>query len=273
MQDTDTDYTIHNVKKALELLEKLAEFHDEHTLASLAESISYSRTKTFRLLATLNEKGLVDRDPESGVYSLGEATAAFGKKLIDSSHPVSESLPTTHKPLDSANLVNYSHPIMERLANKYHEAVYMTVIKDNQVLFLNMVDTDHMIKAGPLVGMKFPFFTNAAGKVMKAVDSWDLLEKLCKRDKRPGRRPDMGKLASEMEAIRVSGVAVDNGGLGEGIISVAVAVRDYAGKVVGAITMLGPSFRMLAERIDNEIIPSLQEGADLLSRRFGYAPI
>jgi DNA-binding IclR family transcriptional regulator len=107
---------------------------------------------------------------------------------------------------------------------------------------------------------------------MKAVDSWDLLEKLCKRDKRPGRRPDMGKLASELQEIRATGVAVDNGGLGEGISSVAVAVRDYAGKVVGAITMLGPSFRMLAERIDNEIIPSMQEGADLLSKRFGYVP-
>jgi DNA-binding IclR family transcriptional regulator len=82
----------------------------------------------------------------------------------------------------------------------------------------------------------------------------------------------MGRLESEMLEIRVTGFAIDNGGMGEGISSVAVAVRDYAGKVVGALTMLGPSFRMLAERIDNEIIPSMQEGADLLSRRFGYLP-
>jgi DNA-binding IclR family transcriptional regulator len=272
MQEIDTDYTIHNVKKALELLEKLAESHEQHTLPSLAESISFSRTKTFRLLATLNEKGLVERDAESGVYRLGMGTAAFGKKLIDSSNFVSDVLPMVPKSVDSSNLVSYSHPIMEKLARKYHEAVYMTVIRDHEVLFLNMVDCDHMVKAGPLVGRKFPFFTNAAGKVMKAVDSWDLLEKLCKRDKRPGRRPDMGKLASELQEIRATGVAVDNGGLGEGISSVAVAVRDYAGKVVGAITMLGPSFRMLAERIDNEIIPSMQEGADLLSKRFGYVP-
>ena len=97
-------------------------------------------------------------------------------------------------------------------------------------------------------------------------------QKLCKKEPRPDRRPDMDKLASEMKEIRITGVAVENGGLGEGVISVAVAVRDYAGKVVGALTMLGPSVRMLAERIDNEIIPSLQEGADLLSKRFGYAP-
>ena len=74
-----------------------------------------------------------------------------------------------------------------------------------------------------------------------------------------------------MKEIRLSRVAVDDGGLGEGIISVAVAVRDYAGKVVGAITMLGPSFRMLTERINDEIIPSMLQEADLLSKRFGYA--
>ena len=41
----------------------------------------------------------------------------------------------------------------------------------------------------------------------------------------------MSHLASELEEIRSKGVAVDSNGLGEGVISVAVAVRDYAGKV------------------------------------------
>ncbi len=70
----------------------------------------------------------------------------------------------------------------------------------------------------------------------------------------------------------MKGVAVDAGGLGEGIITVAVAIKDYAGKVVGAITMLGPSFRMLTERLEREIIPSMLEGAEQLSQKFGYAP-
>jgi len=138
------------------------------------------------------------------------------------------------------------------------------------VLFLNMVDCLQSIKPESLIGRKFPFFTNAAGKVMKAVESWDLLERLCKRDDSRGRQPDLKLLACELERIKVTGVAIDNGGIEEGVISVAVAVRDYAGKVIGAITMLGPSFRMLAERIEDEIIPSLQEGAGLLSARFGY---
>jgi DNA-binding IclR family transcriptional regulator len=261
-----TFYTIHNVKKALDLLEILAENQGRLSVDLLAESICYSRSKTFRLLATLCEKGLVERDALSGGYQLGDCAAAFSRKLLDSTKLLAEPGVT------SSDLVSYSHPIMERLAREYDEAVYLTVIKDNEVLFLNMVDSGQVIKAEPLVGKKFPFFTNAAGKVMKAVDSWDLLEKLCRKDRRAARCPDLGKLASELEVIRSTGVAVDDGGLGDGVVSVAVAVRDYAGKVVGALTMLGPSFRMIAARVDNEIIPSLQESANLLSRRFGYCP-
>jgi DNA-binding IclR family transcriptional regulator len=122
-----------------------------------------------------------------------------------------------------------------------------------------------------MVGRRFPFFTNAAGKVMKALESRELLEKLLKkRGRKPGRRY-IQHLETELNDIRSRGFAVDIGGLGEGIISVAVAVKDYAGKVVGAITLIGPSFRMLTARLENESIPSMLEGGELISQRFGYA--
>ena len=77
----------------------------------------------------------------------------------------------------------------------------------------------------------------------------------------------------ELAEIRKKGVAVDFGGLGDGVCAVAVVIRDYAGKVVGALTLLAPSFRMLQERLEQEIIPSMLEGAEELSMKFGYMKI
>lgn len=136
-----------------------------------------------------------------------------------------------------------------------------------------MVDSDQQIKPAPFTGKRFPFFTNAAGKAIRAFESREMLEKFRKRHHRKEALLDINKLETELNTIRCKGVAVDANGLGDGLISVAVAVRDYAGKVVGAITMIAPSFRMLAERLDNEIIPSLIDGADMLSMRFGYAKL
>jgi DNA-binding IclR family transcriptional regulator len=251
----DHEYTVKSVDKAFELLETLAEFPSGTGMQTLAELLSLSRNTTFRLMKTLCDKGLAQHDITSGTYQLGISSISLAQKI-----------------LKNMSVVNYAHPILEELVRKHDEAVYMTVIQDADVLFLDMVDCDQAIKAAPLVGRRFPFFSNAAGKVMKSLDSQDLLERLLKKVTRKGDRPDLEKLNLEMSEIRAAGVAVDRGGLGEGIISVAVAVKDYSGKVVGAITLIGPSFRMLAERIETEIIPSLLAGGELLSEKFGYAP-
>lgn len=254
-QEKHTVYTVQTVNKALELLEILAEEVQSPSLPRLAERVGLSRNKTFRLLATLCEKGLVERDETNGRYQLGVYSVALARKFMR-----------------NASVVTYAHPVMEDLARKHDEQVYMTVIKDDEVVFLDMVDCGQHVKATPLVGRKFPLFTNAAGKAMKALDSRDVLERTFKRGGRRSGINALERLESELDEIRSKGVAVDSGALGEGISSVAVAVRDYAGKVVGAITMLGPSFRMLTERLENEIIPSMLQGAEILSEKFGYAP-
>ena len=208
MEETNTGYTIKNVMKSLEILEKLAEGPEPVPLQSLAVSVGLSPTKTSLLLSILNEKGLVEIDAASGSYQIGARSLAFGRKLVDSSNNLAGApKPSRHQ--DRSNLVSCSHPIMEELARKYGEAVYMTVIKNNDVLFLNMVDCSQQIKTEPLVGRKFPFFTNAAGKVIKAVDSWDLLEKLRKLVKAGATLVDCGQRAHAVarQATRIPFVA------------------------------------------------------------------
>lgn len=250
-------YTIQNVNKALEILEVLSEQSAPSNLPHLAAKIDMTRNKTFRILATLCENGMVERDIKRGDYQLGFNSVSLAQKMLHHS-----------------SVVTLAHPVMEALARKHHEAVYMTVIRGDDVLFLDMVDCEQQIKAIPLVGRRFPFFTNAAGKVIKALETRDLADGLShEKSRKMNNGPDPQLLASEFLEIRSNGgVAIDFGGLGEGISSVAVVVKDYAGKVIGAITVLAPSFRMVRERIENEIVPSLIEGAALISKKFGYIP-
>jgi DNA-binding IclR family transcriptional regulator len=253
--DKKDTYSVLNVSMAIAMIDLLSEEPLTPTINYFAESLGLSRNKTFRLLYTLQERGLVEKDDFSGTYRLGYAAVELGQKIIR-----------------TANVVKHAHPVMEKLVRKHDEAVYMTVLNGEEVLFIDMVDCEQSIKASPLVGKRFPLFSNAAGKIMKALESRDVLERLGKRRDKSGEAIDVATIACELEDIRSRGVAVDFGGLGEGIVSVAVAVRDYGGKVVGALTMLVPSFRMLADRLETEIIPSLMEGGEILSAKFGYAP-
>jgi DNA-binding IclR family transcriptional regulator len=250
-----TVYTHLAVNKAFEVLEYLSESPTDATLQMIASKVSMTRNKTSRLLATLCDSGLLEQDKPTGTYLLGVSAFSLAQKLVKNS-----------------NVISLAHPVLELLAKKHDEAVYMTVIKGDDVLFLDMADCDQKIKAISLIGKTFPLFSNAAGKVMKALESTDSLEWLVNKKRKKSKDISSTEcLMSELFEIRSNGgVAIDSEGLGEGIISVAVAVKDYAGHVIGAITMLGPSFRFLKERIEKEIIPSLIEGAALASEKFGY---
>lgn len=245
-------YSVQAVVKAIDLLEVLANDSSGATLRVLAKKLELTQNKAFRLLATLEDKGLVELNSESKSYALGVQSFEMAQHI-----------------LKSANLIRLAHPVMESLARQLDEAVYITVANNNEVLFLDMVDSFQQIKTADLVGKRFPFFTNAAGKVIKSVSSIDIFGRAAKKQ---GIK-DIPQLEAELSDIRRKGVAVDFNGLGDGICTVAVVVRDYAGKVIGALTLLAPSFRMLQDRLEKEVIPCMIEGAEELSMKFGYSRV
>lgn len=250
------DYRIITVEKAIAAIELLSDMSgDNRNLTFVADKLELSRHKTFRILSTLIELGIADKDESSGTYHLGLPAFELARKM-----------------LRPAALINSAHPVIEELARKHQEDVYLTVLQNKEVLFLDMADCEQQVKSVQLVGKRYPFFNTAAGKVMAAMGvSLDHVSTLLGRGRRNNPAISLEKLDQELAQIRSDGVAVDENSLGEGVVSISVPFRDYAGKVVGAITLLGPTFRLLADRIENEIIPSLIEGADLLSLKFGYA--
>jgi len=243
-------YSVQAVAKAIDLLEALAQYGDSLSIAAIEKKLSLTRNKTVRLLATLEAKGLIEKNALAGTYNLGLQALEMAQHI-----------------LKSDNLIRLAHPIMVDLARKLDEAVYITVANNDEVLFLDMIDSFQQIKAADMVGKRFPFFTNAAGMVLKSVTSIDIFG----RGRKNQGIKDIAKLEAELDEIRRKGVAVDFNGLGEGICTVAVVIRDYAGKVVGALTLLAPSFRMLHDRLEKEVIPCMLEGAEQISMKFGYS--
>jgi IclR family transcriptional regulator, KDG regulon repressor len=241
MKKQKKDFSPDDLRKVVELMDQLTVDGGRCSISALSRKAGISRYKAGRLLEALEKTGAQPQIPEQDEELYG-------------------------------NIVKGARPVLESLANQHKEAVYMAILRGDEVLLLDMVDPLPQERKESFLGKRFPFFTNAAGKVMRAIDSWDLLERMSKRWRgRRARFPDLAALGAELEQIRQKGVAIECSGMGDGVITVAVAVRDYAGKVVGAIMMLGPSIRMLGERLESEIIPSLQVGAEALSCKFGYA--
>jgi DNA-binding IclR family transcriptional regulator len=249
----DADQTL---VKAFDLLKALSEDNVNSTAQLLARKLKISSNKLFQITETLEIMGIIDCDKNTGIYRLGLCTFGMARQILKSS-----------------SILSLAQPTLEDLARKHDEAVYLTIVNNDEVVFLDMVDSFQPVKAATFIGRRFPLFTNAAGKVIQAMSSSDVLEKFYKKRAVKSGVNDLLRLKSELEDIRRSGVAVDNNCLAEGVCSVAVAIKDYAGMVVGAITLLGPTFRMMQDRLEKEIIPSMLEMSEELSTKFGYGRI
>ena len=92
-------YSIQAVENALDVLEALSEIDDDVRISQLSEKLAMNKTSVFRLLATFENRGYVEREERSGKYRLGLSAYEIGQKF-----------------LSRMGLLRHARPVVERLA-------------------------------------------------------------------------------------------------------------------------------------------------------------
>src|SRR5210317_1233480 len=179
-------YSIQAVENALDVLEALSEIDDDVRISQLSEKLAMNKTSVFRLLATFENRGYVEREEQSGKYRLGLSAYEIGQKF-----------------LSRMGLLRHARPVVERLARGCNEAVYIVVKRRKEVLFLDMVDTTQKVKIVSLVGKRYPLDSTAAGQVLMAFNN--VQEK--------AESEDTQILSSQYATIRRQGYALDRDSL------------------------------------------------------------
>jgi DNA-binding IclR family transcriptional regulator len=81
---------------------------------------------------------------------------------------------------------------------------------------------------------------------------------------------DREQLKEILKTVAEQGYAIDDEEMDLGVRCVAAPIRDYTRRIVGAISVSGPTMRLSNERIEKEMIPLVQGAAEELSARLGY---
>jgi ribonuclease P protein component len=244
-------YSIHSVENALDLLEALCEEPDEFRISHLSEKLGMNKTSVFRLLATFENRGYVEREGNSGKYRLGLSIYEISQKF-----------------LSRMRLLRKARSVMEHLVRQCNETAYLVVRRNEEVLFLDMVDNAQKVKIVSMVGRRFPLSTTAAGKLFLAFDGngngstgWQ---------ENAAAAGTVLTCAEELAAIRQGGICIDQHGVGEGITCTAAPLFNNSGELAGVLALLGPDFRMPAEMIEKHLLPPLKEAGEIISSKLGY---
>jgi DNA-binding IclR family transcriptional regulator len=152
-----TDYAAPALDKGLDILELLAGEQGGLTQTEVADAVGRTVSQVFRVLATLDKRGYIYRDRQSGLYWLST-------KLFDLAH--------RHPPL--RGLVQLAIGPMRELAETVAQSCNLSVIDADRVRILAQVESPADFGYHVRVGATFPIETTASGAVLIAAGSGDI---------------------------------------------------------------------------------------------------
>jgi DNA-binding IclR family transcriptional regulator len=145
-----------------------------------------------------------------------------------------------------------ARPHLEGIQRATSETVNLVVLDADRVVYVDQVEGSRQVRRFTTVGTSVPAHTTGSGKAIMAGGPPDAVHALYR-----GREPlerltehtltTLKALEDDLERIRRRGYAVDNEEHEEGVGCVAVAVFDHSGRPSAAISVSGPSARILAE--------------------------
>ena len=252
-----SDYIIHSVDHAFDVLEAFRAEEPELGVTQLAKLLNLHKNNVFRILATLESRGYVEQNPHTGNYRLGLKAFEAGQAY-----------------LRHTSLLSVSHPQMEILSSELRENTYLAVLRGDYVFYLDEIVADQTIQVVSRLGTRVSPHCTATGKVFLAYleesQVQDLFETMVLEKLTPQTITDKRKLRSEIRKVAENGYAVDNEEWTQGLKCVAAPILDYYGKIQGTISISGPSDRLPDERMADEIIPAVVRHASEVSRKMGY---
>lgn len=254
------NYPIKVLEKALSIIDFLSREASPVGIAELSNKLKMSASTVHRILDTLRFWGYVDQDSETQAYTLGLKLVELGMAKL---HQI--------------DWLEESAPLVKELRDSTGETVHVSILVDGEVFCLMKEESPHTIKMGSYIGKRGPVHCTASGKVLLAHLPHREREDIIRSKGLPRFTAttivDRDELERELEKVRNQGFAIDRGEHEEEVHCVAAPIRNHLGKVIAALSVSGPSFRIHADDPDPLLVRMVVSTAQRISERLGYNSI
>jgi IclR family acetate operon transcriptional repressor len=228
--DKTEQNTIQSLDRAMMILEELSGF-DGLTLSELADRLTQSPATVYRVLVTLEVRGIVELDPATQTWNVGAKAFLIGSSF-----------------LRRTSVVDRARPFMRELMFATGETANLGVERGDEVLFVSQVETHASIRAFFPPGTMSPLHASGIGKALLAHSDKARVDAMLTRA--PLRRftattlTNHTELLADLETIRTRGFSLDNEERTEGMRCVAAPVFNALGETVAGLSVSGPISRV-----------------------------
>lgn len=230
---------VRSVSRALDILFALQ--HGPQTVGAIARSTGLSAVTARRLLSSLTHRDLVVQDRTTPTYRLGPG--CFG--ILDA---VARG---------AGGLDVIAGPVLARLAEETAETVALYVRAGPRRICVTQVPSAQPVRYTARLGMDNPIHTGAMGKVLLAFSDGaerdDILDHMDLVAFTPATITDRTALERALEQVRARGYAESRGERSAGVAAVSAPVFASDGRILAALSILGP-----AERLSDTVLAGLR---------------
>jgi IclR family KDG regulon transcriptional repressor len=231
-----SSYRIQVLDRAFEMLNVLAADGPELGVTDLASRLSLRRSTAHRLVMVLESSCFLQRDAITGKCSLGPRVMQLGLVALSR--------------LDVAQV---SKPHLMSLVDEVQETAHIGLLADSEVISIANVQCRQSLRFPSTVGKRCPFHCTSQGKAILAFSPPEQVSALLEQGELKSYTKNTitskVRFLEELQLIRDVGYAIDDEEFEVGLRCIAAPVRDSSGQVMSALSVAGPAFRILDDRM------------------------
>ena len=218
-----------------------------------ARAADMPRPTAHRLLAALGDQGMVDRDAQTGRWSLGPELYLLGASASN-----------------RYDITGAARSVIDELARQTGESVFLSARRGDETVCVSSREGSFPLRSHVLYeGIRFPLGVASAGlAILSHLPSRDIDGYLARNDLQAhwGEAHSEVSVRERMTLTRVTGYAVNPGLIVEGSWGIGAAVFDRNGRPAWALSLTGVETRFRPQRL-TEMGTLLLEQAHELSLR------
>ena len=250
----ENKYRIESLAKGLSILRLFDESTVSLKLREMCDLTGIPMPTAFRIVATLEEDGFLDRTPD-GSFRPGVSVLTLGSSALRGS-----------------SLVQVSEKPLSDLAASTGETVNMGVLLGDQVLYLARIRNADLVTANVQVGSTLPAVYTSMGKLLLAYLSPDELTARLRPDAfaahgGPNAVTSRDQLDARLAEVRQQGYAIQDQELALGLRSVCVPVFGTGTAPAAAINIAVSASRHDVDSLRGPLLAALQATADDITLR------
>jgi IclR family KDG regulon transcriptional repressor len=243
---------IQSVERALAMLDILAKSANAQTIPELAKTMDINRATAWRLINTLLEFELVEKDDESGRFTVG--SGAF--KLAASTH--------------TNTMSRKARPVLERISALFGASAFLEIAARGELIVLDQIRMD-LPEDLDLAGMQVPLNCGSVGKLYLASLSDAELEKYLSTSLDSLTEftvTDPSELRTQVLEARISGVAYNYKEHNLEWCGISASIRARDGKFIAYLNITLPTATTTKDALTSftpQLISAAQEITALIA--------